>query len=264
MSNYSKAEIETTKFKIVNSILASVVAGDPMVSWFEAAKLFCEQLTGANRKQALAPIVIPYGRHSYGPQPVLVGVGGSLKEHQITLRKSAGSKVGNFCSISSGLRFTFLDKHNYHWVSTYPFYVFYGKWRFDAPPFYRKGKLDISTFKPNPIVIENDVWIAANVTVKEGVTIGNGAVVAMESLVTKDVPPYAVVGGCPARIIKYRFSPKQIEDLLEIAWWNWTDEEIGEFVPLLMSDDIDAFIEVAKEKQPVEAVSTAIPIVNVG
>jgi hypothetical protein len=108
------------------------------------------------------------------------------------------------------------------------------------------------------------VWIAANVTVKEGITIGNGAVVAMESLVTKDVPPYAVVGGCPARIIKYRFSPKQIEELLEIAWWNWTDEEILDFVPLLMSDDIDAFIVAAKEKQPVEAARTAIPLVNVG
>lgn len=217
-----------------------------MVSWFEALKTILAHVTGMNRKET--PIKIPYGRHSYGPQPILIGVGGTLKERQITLRKSAGSRIDNFCSISPGLRFTFLDKHNYHWVSTYPFYAFYNKWKFDVPPFYCKGELDISTFEANPIIIENDVWIACNVTVKEGVTIGNGAVVAMESVVTKDVPPYAIVGGCPAKIIKYRFSPEQIEELLRIAWWNWKDEEIREIVPLLMSDNIDAFIKAAKEK----------------
>jgi acetyltransferase-like isoleucine patch superfamily enzyme len=157
-----------------------------MVSWFMALKDVLAHITRTNPKED--PIVIPYGKHSYGPRPQVIGVGGPI-EKEITLRKSAGSKIGNFCSISPGLRFTFLDKHNYQWGSTYPFYVFYETWKYDVAPNYIKGKLDVSTFKANPIIIENDVWIASNVTVKEGVTIGNGAVVAMESLVVKDVPP---------------------------------------------------------------------------
>ncbi len=215
-----------------------------MVSLFQALKNILAHITRTNAKDD--QIVIPYGRHSYGPIPQVIGVGGQI-EREITLRKSAGSKIGNFCAISPGLRFTFLDKHNYNWGSTYPFYVFYDTWKFDVPPNYIKGKLDISTFKANPIIIENDVWIASNVTIKEGVTVGNGAVVAMESLVVKDVPPYAVVGGCPAKIIKYRFKPEQIEELLKIAWWNWEDAKISQFVPLLMSENIDVFIEAAKK-----------------
>jgi hypothetical protein len=186
-------------------------------------------------------IVIPFGRHSYGPQPEIITIGA------YTMPLVCGSRIGNFCSIAEGLRFTFLDKHNYNWLTTYPFYAFYNKWKFNLPPFYHEGVFDSSKLEPNPIIIENDVWIATNVTVKEGVTIHNGAVVAMESLVTKDVPPYAIVGGCPARIIKYRFTPNQITELLKIAWWNWKDEEIMKVIPLLISEDIDAFIRTAKK-----------------
>jgi serine acetyltransferase len=102
-------------------------------------------------------------------------------------------------------------------------------------------------YKPNPIIIENDVWIAANVTINEGVTIGNGAVVAMDSLVVKNVPPYAIIGDCPAEIIRYRFRPEQIEQLLKIAWWNWKEEEIKQVVPFLISEDFDAFVREAKK-----------------
>ncbi len=88
----------------------------------------------------------------------------------------------------------------------------------------------------------------ATKTAKEGVKIDNGAVVAMGFFVTKDVPPYAIVGGNPAKIIKYRFSEEQIRELLKIAWWNWADEEIIKFLPLILSEDIDAFIRDAKSK----------------
>jgi tetrahydrodipicolinate N-succinyltransferase len=98
----------------------------------------------------------------------------------------------------------------------------------------------------SPIIIGNDVWIAADVKIKQGVKIGDGAVLATQSFVTKDVPPYAVVGGNPAKIIKYRFTEEQIKDLLEIKWWNWDDEEIKKVVPLLVSDNIDEFIKIAK------------------
>ncbi len=144
------------------------------------------------------------------------------------------------------MRYTFLGKHNYEHISTYPFYEFYEEWKTDSKE-YKKGIVDISTITPNPIIIENDVWIASNVTIKEGVRVGNGAVIAMESLVTKNVPPYAIVGGNPARIIRYRFNKKQIEELLKIAWWNWNDGEIKKITHLLISEKVDAFIEATKK-----------------
>jgi virginiamycin A acetyltransferase len=198
--------------------------------------LECMRVNNEDRRQK---IIIPYGRHSYGPQPKIVGV------KPWALQKARGSKVGNFCSIAPILKFTFLGKHNYNWVSAYPFYDFYDKWQVDVPP-YQRGIIDSTKIPPNPIIIENDVWIASNVTIKEGVRIGSGAVVAMESLVTKDVPPYAFVGGNPARIIKFRFNEQQIDELLEIAWWNWEDKDIMNVVPLLLSDNVDKFIKVAK------------------
>lgn len=188
-------------------------------------------------------ILIPYGRHSCGPQPEII----TIAKYGLPLIR--GSRIGNFCSIAHGLRFIFLNisAHNYNLVTTYPFYIYHGIWKVDLPPLYVKGRYDSSKLKPNPIIIKNDVWIASNVTVKEGVTIHDGAVVAMNSFVTKDVPPYALVGGWPARIIKYRFNPNQITELLKIAWWNWKDEEIKEVLPLLISEDIDAFIKTAKK-----------------
>jgi len=188
-------------------------------------------------------IYVPYGRHSYGPQPEMVG------DLRIILQKARGTKVGNFCSIAPGLKFTFLGRRRLEWVSTYPFYGFYDQWKTSWPPIYQNGAMNYAQIPPNPIIIENDVWMASNVTVKEGVRISNGAVVAMDSLVIKDVPPYAFVGGRPARIIKYRFSKEQIEDLLRIAWWNWTDTDIMQAVPLLLSDDIDSFIKMAKKSK---------------
>jgi acetyltransferase-like isoleucine patch superfamily enzyme len=194
-----------------------------------------------DRESKKPRILIPFGRHSYGPQPEIITIG------KYTIPLVRGTRIGNFCSIGGGVRFTFLSKHDYNLLTTYPFYAFHGTWKVNFPPTYVGGVYDSSKIKPHPIVVENEVWIADNVTVKEGVTIHNGAVVAMESLVTKDVPPYAVVGGCPARIIKYRFSENQIIELLKIAWWNWKDEEIKEILPLLISEDVDAFIRTAKK-----------------
>jgi chloramphenicol O-acetyltransferase type B len=194
---------------------------------------------GDKRNERTA-ITIPYGKHSYGPQPEIIDF-----NPEVTARKVIGSRVGKFCSISQGLKFVFLGKHNYNWVSAYPFYAFYDKWGVEIP-LYSKGVLKTSKIPPVPIVIENDVWIASNVTIKEGVKICSGAVVAMGSLVTKDIPPYAFVGGNPAKIIKYRFTDEQIQELLKIAWWDWDDKDISALVPLLLSDNVDSFIKAAK------------------
>ena len=93
------------------------------------------------------------------------------------------------------------------------------------------------------IIVENDVWIGAMSTIMSGVKIHNGSVVAAGSLVTKDVPPYAVVGGNPAKIIKFRFSDEIIQSLLKISWWNWTEDRIKTEAMTLWSNNIEEFIE---------------------
>jgi virginiamycin A acetyltransferase len=97
------------------------------------------------------------------------------------------------------------------------------------------------------VIIGNDVWIGANVTIMSGVTIGDGAVIANNSHVVKNVEPYSLVGGNPAKLIKYRFTPEQIEKLLKIKWWYWDDKKINKFTPLLCNDNIDKFINSAFE-----------------
>jgi acetyltransferase-like isoleucine patch superfamily enzyme len=99
------------------------------------------------------------------------------------------------------------------------------------------------------IVIGSDVWVTFGSYVLSGVTIGDGAVVATGAVVTKDVPPYAIVGGNPAKVIKYRHTEEQIAALLEIKWWDWPEEEVIDAVPYLASEDIDAFIAYAREKR---------------
>lgn len=93
------------------------------------------------------------------------------------------------------------------------------------------------------IVVENDVWIGALSTVMSGVKISNGSVVAANSVVTKDVPPYAIVAGNPAKIVKFRFNENQIESLLKISWWNWSEDRIKSEAMLLWSGDINKFID---------------------
>jgi acetyltransferase-like isoleucine patch superfamily enzyme len=93
------------------------------------------------------------------------------------------------------------------------------------------------------IIIENDVWIGAKSTIMSGVKIHNGAVIGACSVVTKDVPPYAVVVGNPAKIVKYRFNEKQIESLLKIAWWDWSEDRIKTDAMMLWSSKIDEFID---------------------
>jgi serine acetyltransferase len=93
------------------------------------------------------------------------------------------------------------------------------------------------------IIIENDVWVGAKSTIMSGVKIHNGAVVGACSVVTKDVPPYAIVVGNPATIVKYRFTEKQIKSLLEISWWDWTEDRIKTEAMKLWSSNIDEFID---------------------
>lgn len=122
--------------------------------------------------------------------------------------------IGNFCSIARNVYMQTFN-HNHKKLSTY----YMGKNIF-------REKWENERTSNGDIVIENDVWIGANVTILGGVTIGNGALVAANSVVTKNIPPYAIVAGVPAKIINYRFDPLTIKKIQQMAWWNWPIEKI--------------------------------------
>lgn len=128
-------------------------------------------------------------------------------------------RIGKFTSISYGVTIG-APEHNYKLLSTHPFIYDSYYEVFDKSEVARNDKFDKET------EIGNDVWIGCNSTILRGVHIGDGAVVGANSLVNRDVPPYAVVAGCPAKIIKYRFPKETINKLLAIKWWNWSIEKI--------------------------------------
>ena len=168
------------------------------------------------------------GKHSYG-NPIIHWE-----------NKNAILNIGNFCSIAGNVNIWLGGNHHIDWVTTYPFgdikqHIF-NKFKGEGHPT-TKGNVNIG----------NDVWIAENVTIMSGVSIGDGAVIAQNSHIVKNVPPYALVGGNPGQIIKYRFTEKQIADLLEIKWWNWDDNIINEYTNLLCSNDIQKFIDSVKK-----------------
>jgi phosphonate metabolism protein (transferase hexapeptide repeat family) len=128
------------------------------------------------------------------------------------------STIGKFCSIGSGVQIV-LGSHPTDFVSTHP--VFYS----NSKPFKTYSKENYVQ-EYLPVSIGNDVWIGDGALVMGGVSIGDGAVVAARAVVTKDVPPYAIVGGVPAKIIRYRFNENEISQLLKIKWWDWEESKI--------------------------------------
>lgn len=134
--------------------------------------------------------------------------------------------IGKFCSISSNVQIGLAPHPSRGFVSTYP--AFYSDKNPGCPITFRDDKI-FDDFAPKT-VIGDDVWIGANVIIPGGIHIGTGAIVAGGAVVVKDVPPYAVVGGNPARIIRYRFSEEQIKSLLASEWWNWPIEKVRQRV----------------------------------
>jgi acetyltransferase-like isoleucine patch superfamily enzyme len=127
--------------------------------------------------------------------------------------------IGNYCSIAAGVLFIAAGEHPMSLVSSYPFP---GSDQFGPPT------RDIAK---GPITIGNDVWIGSRAIVLSGVKIGDGAVVGAGAVVSKDVEPYAVVAGNPAKLIRHRFEPKIVEGLLAIRWWDWNDNQIEAAMP---------------------------------
>lgn len=142
--------------------------------------------------------------------------------------------IGQFVSIAHNVDFNIASNHNYLSLTTGVSQLF------DGSEYEPKKEI----FKARgQILIQNDVWIGHDSTIMQGVTIHNGAVVAANSHVVKDVPPYAIVGGNPAKVIKYRFDEETIKKLLAIKWWNWSDEKITKYSPMFASYRLNEFCD---------------------
>jgi acetyltransferase-like isoleucine patch superfamily enzyme len=139
--------------------------------------------------------------------------------------------IGKFCSMADDIKIIMDGNHRTDWVTSYPLHRKLPIKKIDENP---RGKGDMT--------IGNDVWIGINVIITPGVCIGDGAVIAAGSVVTKNVADYEIVGGNPARHLKYRFTAEQIEKLKQIKWWDWDIEKIKANAQYLQSDNIDGFI----------------------
>lgn len=163
-------------------------------------------------------------RYTYGLENLIVKSWG----------EGASLHIGSFCSIADRVEIFLGGNHRTDWVTTYPF----GHINEEAFKWHGKGHPSTK----GDVIIGNDVWLGSQCTILSGVTIGNGAVVAAKAVVHKDVPDYCIVAGNPAKVIKQRFTNKQIEALNKNPWWELPDAEIKKLLPLLCSGKIDDFI----------------------
>lgn len=146
--------------------------------------------------------------------------------------------IGKFCSIACGAKFLFNSaNHTLTSLSTYTFPLFFEEWELE-----KKNVTKAWDNKGN-IIIGNDVWIGYDAIILSGVTIGDGAIIGARAVVTKDVPPYTIVGGVPAKAIRKRFDEKTIKSLLNLKWWHWPEERIAANIQRIQRGQISEFTE---------------------
>jgi len=161
------------------------------------------------------------GKFTYGDPEVRYGF------------EQATFTIGKFCSIADNVIIFLGGDHRQDWITTFPFDVFFKEFSCIKGGAATKGN----------VIIGNDVWIGTHVLILSGVKIGDGAVVGARSVVTKDVDPYAIVAGNPARTIGMRFDQETISHLLKIKWWDWDLQRIKDNIPFLLSDKLKKFID---------------------
>jgi len=146
-------------------------------------------------------------------------------------------KIGKFCSIGIGTIIILGGEHRIDWISTYLFSGYFSQ--------FRPENINIINMirTKGDVVIGNDVWIGEDCYILSGVTIGNGAVIGSRSVIRKNIPPYSIVVGNPARVAGYRFNSDIIEKMEKIEWWDWPVEKVIKAIPLLLSDSIEDFIK---------------------
>jgi acetyltransferase-like isoleucine patch superfamily enzyme len=198
-------------------------------------------LGGLRRRMSRAPAALL-------PPPSRLDTRADLKDYDVgrfswghltVSSRDPGSflRIGQFCSFAYGAHVILGGEHRSDFVSTYRFPVY--------PPF-RETHAHLATGTAGTkggVTIGNDVWLGHQTLVLSGVTIGDGAIIGAGSVVRHDIPPFALVAGNPARVAGFRFPPEQIEALLSIRWWDWPLDKITASLEMLMSPDVQAFID---------------------
>lgn len=145
--------------------------------------------------------------------------------------------IGKYCSIACGAKFMFTSgNHKMSSLSTYPFPLFFEEWDLE------RNEVTEAWDNKGDIIIGNDVWIGYEAVIMQGVHIGDGAIIAARALVTKDVAPYTIAGGVPARAIRTRFPEETVKKLMKIQWWNWDEAIIQKNLSHIATGNIDGLI----------------------
>ena len=151
--------------------------------------------------------------------------------------------IGKFCSIACGMKFLFnCANHTQKSLSTYTFPLFYEEWEL------KKSNITTAWDNKGDIVIGNDVWIGYEAVIMAGVHIGDGAIIAARAVVTKDVPPYTIVGGTPAKEIRKRFDAEVIQQLFMLKWWDWSADKIRKCLPYIAEGKMDELLIIKKDR----------------
>ena len=154
----------------------------------------------------------------------------SFEKNNVIIFQTSKLIIGKFCQIAQGTKFITSDaNHPLNGFSTFPFFIFGNEWAQYTPELTNKGDT----------LVGNDVWFGCNATIMPGVQIGDGAIIGAAAVVTKNVPPYTIVGGNPAKEIRKRFSDETIRQLLEIKWWNWNFEKISQSIEAIVGANIE-------------------------
>ncbi len=166
------------------------------------------------------------GADSYG-MPEVIANGFGTPRHL---------RMGKYCSIAKGVTIYLGSEHRPDWGTTYPFNIYWPEGQ--GITGHPKSKGDV--------VIGNDVWIATDALILSGVTIGDGAVIGARAVISRDVPPYTIIAGNPAKPIRTRFDPQTIDRFLAVRWWDWPKDKIARALPDLMAPDVDHFLTKAE------------------